>query len=71
MGVLVIRQEGEKLFGIDPGGGRVELVPEATADTFAARPVGGSVKFERDAAGKVTGVIVTLPDGRMVKGRKV
>jgi tricorn protease len=71
MGVLVIRQEGEKLFGIDPGGGRVELVPETTADTFAARPVGGSVKFERDAAGKVTGVIVTLPDGRMVKGRKV
>ena len=71
MGVLVIKQEGEKLVGIDPGGGRVELVPEATADTFAARPVGGSVKFERDAGGKVTGVVVTLPDGRTVKGRKV
>jgi tricorn protease len=71
MGMLVIRQEGDKLLAIDPGGGRVELVPEATADTFAARPVGGSVKFERDAGGKVTGIIVTLPDGRTVKGRKV
>jgi hypothetical protein len=71
MGVLVIRQEGDKLVGIDPGGGRVELVPEDTADTFAARPVGGSVKFERDADGKVTGITVTFPNGRTVKGRKV
>src|SRR5687767_12675420 len=31
MGVLVIRQEGDKLIAIDPGGGRVELAPEATA----------------------------------------
>jgi hypothetical protein len=70
-GVLVIRQEGDKLFGIDPGGGRVELVPEGTGDKFAVRPAGGSVSFERDASGKVTGVVVTLPDGRTIKGRKV
>ena len=71
MGVLVIRQEGDKLVAIDPGGGRVELEPEATADKFTAKSVGGTVSFERDAGGKVTGIVVTLPDGRTIKGRKV
>ena len=71
MGVLVIRQEGEKLFAIDPGGGRIELAPEGTADKFTPTPVGGAVVFERDASGKVTGIVVTLPDGRTIKARKV
>ena len=71
MGVLVIRQEGEKLLAIDPGGGRIELVPEATTDTFTPAVVGGKVSFERDAAGKVTGIVVTLPNGPTIKGRKV
>jgi hypothetical protein len=71
MGVLVIKQEGEKLLAIDPGGGRVELMPEATPDKFTATSVGGGVTFERDAAGKVTAVTVTLPDGRTIKARKV
>ncbi|HKV37276.1 MAG TPA: hypothetical protein VJP89_23235, partial [Pyrinomonadaceae bacterium] len=70
MGVLVIRQEADKLIAIDPGGGRVELVPEATADTFTPA-VGGKVSFQRDAGGKVTGITVTLPNGQTVKGRKV
>src|SRR4030095_1095116 len=70
MGVLIVRQEGEKLFALAPGGERIELVPEATADKFSAQPVGGSVSFERDSAGKVTAIIVTLPNGRVVKGRK-
>ena len=70
MGVLTIRQEGEKLFALAPGGDRVELVPETTADKFLVQPVGGTVSFERDAGGKVTGIVVTLPDGRVVKGRK-
>lgn len=70
MGVLVVRQEADKLIAIDPGGGRVELVPEATADTFTPA-VGGKVSFERDANGKVTGIVVTLPNGQTVKGRKV
>jgi len=71
MGVLVIRQEGEKLLAIDPGGGRIELVPEATADTFTPAAVGGKVSFERDASGRVTGIVVTLPNGQTIKGRKV
>ena len=70
MGVLVIRQEGEKLLAIDPGGGRVELVPEAAPDKFTPS-AGGAVTFERDAAGKVTGITVTLPNGQIIKARKV
>ena len=70
LGVLVVRQEGEKLFALDPGGQRIELVPEATADKFLAQPVGGAVSFERDAGGKVTAIVVTFPDGRVVKARK-
>ncbi|HEY8226611.1 MAG TPA: S41 family peptidase [Pyrinomonadaceae bacterium] len=71
MGVLVVRQEGEKLFAVPPSGERVELVPETTADKFSAQPVGGSVSFERDSAGKVTAIIVTFPNGRVVKARKM
>ena len=69
-GVLVISQEGDKLFALDPGGQRVELVPDKVGDKFMAQPVGGTVAFERDAGGKVTGIVVTLPDGRSIKGRK-
>jgi tricorn protease len=70
MGTLVIRQEGDKLFALDPGGQRIELVPEAAADKFLAQPVGGSVSFERDAANKVVAITVTLPNGRVIKARK-
>lgn len=70
MGVLVVRQEGDKLFAVPPSGERVELVPETTGDKFMAQPVGGSVSFERDAAGKVVAIIVTLPNGRVIKARK-
>jgi len=68
--MLVVRQEGEKLFALDPGGQRIELVPEPTADKFLAQPVGGAVSFERDAGGKVIAIVVTLPDGRIIKARK-
>ena len=71
MGNLVLRQEGEKLFAIDPGGQRIELVPDATADKFTAQPVGGTVSFERDAAGKVTAIVITLPNGNVIKARKM
>ena len=70
MGTLVVRQEGDKLFALDPGGQRIELVPDATADKFMAQPVNASVSFERDAANKVVAIIVTLSDGRVIRGRK-
>jgi hypothetical protein len=68
--VLVVRQEGEKLFAFDPSGRRIELVPESTADKFTAQPIGNAVSFERDATGKVTAIIVTFPDGRTVRAKK-
>jgi hypothetical protein len=70
MGVLVVRQEGEKLYATPPNGQSVELVPEAMPDKFNAQAVGAAIRFERDAAGKVTGISLTMPDGREVKGRK-
>jgi tricorn protease len=70
IGILVVKQEGDKLFAQPPRGEPVELVPDATPDKFIPQPVGGSVSFERDAAGKVTAIILTLPNGRVVKGRK-
>jgi hypothetical protein len=70
IGTLIVTQEGEKLFAVPPTGERVELVPETTVDKFLAQPVGGSVSFERDAGGKVTAIIVTLPSGRVIKARK-
>jgi hypothetical protein len=70
MGVLVVRREGEKLFAVAPGGERIELVPDTTADKFIPQPDGGSVSFERDSGGKVTAIIVTLPNGRVIKARK-
>ena len=70
LGVLVVVQEGEKLFAIAPGNQRVELTPQATADKFAAQSEGATVSFERDAGGKVTGIVVTFSDGRVIKARK-
>ena len=70
LGLLTIRQEGDKLFAVPPSGERVELVPEKTGDKFSAQPVGGSVAFERNETGKVTGLVVTFPDGRTLKARK-
>src|SRR5215213_2312326 len=70
LGNLVVRQEGEKLFALDPGGQRIELVPDTTPDKFLAQPVGGTVSFERDPAGKVTGIVVTLPNGNVIRARK-
>ncbi len=71
LGNLVVRQEGEKLFALDPGGQRIELVPDTTtADKFVPQPVGGTVSFERDAAGKVTGIVITLPNGNVIRAKK-
>ena len=71
MGVLEVRQEGEKLFAMPNGGERGELVPASAADAFVAQRMGAGVRFERDAAGKITAVIVMLPDGREVRGKRI
>ncbi len=45
MGMLVVRQEGEKLYAVPPNGQTVEFVPDATVDKFAAQAVGALVRF--------------------------
>ena len=70
MGSLVITQDGEKLFAAAPDGERMELVPEQVADKFIAQPVGAPVTFARDGSGKVMSVLVVLPNGREVQGKK-
>jgi uncharacterized protein DUF3471 len=70
LGNLVVRQEGEKLFAFDPGGQRIELVPDTSADKFMAQPVGATVSFEREPAGKVTGITITLANGNVIRARK-
>jgi hypothetical protein len=70
MGTLEVRQEGDKLVAVPPSGDRVELVPAAGADAFTAQPVGAGVRFERDAAGNVAGIVVLMQDGREVRGKK-
>ena len=71
MGLLVIKEENGKLFG-DAGGERIELVADAsTPDKFNALGANVNVRFERDAAGKIVGVTVQMPNGREMKGKKV
>jgi tricorn protease len=71
MGVMVIKQEGDKLWAYPPNTERIEFVPETLPDRFVAQPVGAGVSFERDSAGKVVGITVLLPGGREVKGKKL
>jgi tricorn protease len=71
MGVLVLKQEGDKLWAYPPNTERVEFVPETAADRFVAQPMGAPVSFERDPAGKIVGITVVLPGGREIKGKKL
>ncbi len=70
MGVLVIRQEGEKLFAVPPSGPTVELVAGTEADRFTAQAVGAAVRFERTAQGGIGAVVITMADGREIKGAR-
>jgi len=70
MGLIVFKQEGDKLFG-DAGSERVELVPDTTSpDKFSAQPVGATVTFDRDANGKIIGITLLMPNGKEMKGKK-
>ena len=71
MGVVVFKQEGDKLVA-DAGGERIELTLDpAVKDKFGTQPAAVTVTFERDANGKIAGVIVIIASGREVKGKKV
>lgn len=71
MGLLVVKEEKDKLWVVTPNGEKVELVPAGTADKFVAQPVDSPVSFERDSAGSIVGIAVSMPNGRQEKGRKI
>lgn len=69
-GMVVIRQEGDKLIG-DAGGQKVELVPETQRDKFTAQPHEAAVTFIREASGKVTEIVVLVGGNREIRGKKI
>jgi hypothetical protein len=54
--LLVVTREGDKLWGETPGSDKVELVPESET-RFLIKEFEGTVTFERDKEGKVTGFL--------------
>jgi serine-type D-Ala-D-Ala carboxypeptidase/endopeptidase len=66
---IVITREGEKLFGQATGQGRFQLYSRSE-DDFYLRVVEARVVFERDAAGKVTGMVLHQ-NGQSIPGKKV
>jgi tetratricopeptide (TPR) repeat protein len=69
--VLTVSKEGDKLFGqaTGPGQGKLQLEPVSETQ-FAVPAVKATVSFEKDAGGKVVGLIL-VQNGRTTKGRKI
>jgi CubicO group peptidase (beta-lactamase class C family) len=67
--VLNVRREGNRYVTQATGQGPVSITP-ISADTFAAPDVGGQLKFEKDADGKVTQLILTQ-GGRNTPAKKI
>lgn len=67
--VLNVRREGNRYVTQATGQGPVAITP-ISADTFAAPDVGGQLKFEKDADGKVTQLILTQ-GGRNTPAKKI
>lgn len=67
--VLTITREGDRLFGQATGQPKVDL--EAVTETnFLVPAVNGTIGFERDASGKVTGLVLSQ-GGRTIKAPKI
>lgn len=67
--VLNVRREANRYVTQATGQGPVSITP-ISADTFAAPDVGGQLKFEKDADGKVTQLILTQ-GGRNIPAKKI
>ena len=67
--VLNVRREGNRYVTQATGQGPVGITP-ISADTFDAPDVGGQLKFEKDADGKVTQLILTQ-GGRNTPAKKI
>ncbi len=67
--ILTITKEGEKLMGQATGQGKLELEPVSETQ-FTVPAVKANVVFEKDSAGKVTGLTL-LQGGQTIKAKKI
>jgi CubicO group peptidase (beta-lactamase class C family) len=67
--ILTITREGDKLMGQATGQGKLELEPVSETQ-FTISAVKANISFEKDAAGKVTGLVLTQ-GGRTTNARKI
>ena len=67
--ILTVTREGDKLMGQATGQNKAELEPISETE-FAVSFAGATVKFEKDAGGKVTGLVL-VQNGRTINAKKI
>ncbi len=67
--ILTITREGDKLMGQATGQGKIELEPVSETQ-FTVSAIRANVSFEKDAGGKVTGLIL-VQGGRTTNAKKI
>ncbi len=67
--ILTITREADKLMGQATGQGKLELEPVSESQ-FTVPAVKANVTFEKDSAGKITGLTLTQ-NGRAMKAKKI
>jgi CubicO group peptidase (beta-lactamase class C family) len=67
--ILTVTREGDKLMGQPTGQEKLELKPVSQSQ-FVVPAVKANVSFEKDSAGKITGLILTQ-GGRAMKAKKI
>ena len=67
--ILSVTREGDKLMGQATGQGKAELEPVSETE-FAVSFAGANVTFEKDASGKVTGLVLAQ-SGRKINAKKI
>jgi len=68
--ILTITNENNKLMGQPTGDEKAEFKPETDPDMFYSERVNARLKFVKDAAGVVVGVVVTI-DGKDFPSKKI
>jgi len=67
--LLVLTREGDKLTAEIPGDQKAELIPESET-SFLIREFGGTLTFERDKEGNVTGFLLQV-EGEKIPAKKL
>lgn len=67
--ILTITREGDKLMGQATGQGKIEFEPVSETQ-FTVSAIRANISFEKDAGGKVTGLVL-VQGGRTTKAKKI